>query len=70
VLRSLDSDVFPHIGNRPVAEITAPELLRVIRRIEKRDALDYSHRVLQRMGMVFRHAIVTARRPTTRAPTS
>lgn len=61
VLRSLDADVFPHIGKRPIAEITAPELLRVIRRIESRDALDYSHRVLQRIGMVFRYAIVTSK---------
>ncbi|AWN17747.1 integrase arm-type DNA-binding domain-containing protein [Salinisphaera sp. LB1] len=61
VLRSLEADVFPQIGKRPIAEITAPELLRVIRHIEKRDALDYSHRVLQRIGMVFRYAIVTSK---------
>jgi hypothetical protein len=33
VIRRLERDVFPHLGKRPIAEITAPELLGVIRRI-------------------------------------
>ncbi|MES1927287.1 integrase arm-type DNA-binding domain-containing protein [Salinisphaera sp. T31B1] len=61
VIRSIENDVFPALGSRPVAEITPPEVLRVIRKIEERDALDYSHRVLQRIGMVFRYAIVTGK---------
>ena len=61
VMQSLEADVFPHVGKRPIAEITAPELLRVIRIIENRDALDYSHRVLQRIGMLFRYAIASGR---------
>ena len=40
VLRRLESDVFPVLGHKPVAEITAPHLLAMAKRIEKRGALD------------------------------
>ena len=39
VLRRLDADIFPVLGGKPLAEITAPQLLAVIRTIEKRGAL-------------------------------
>jgi integrase len=38
VTRRFDVDIFPYIGNRPIAEIDPPELLdEVLRRIEKRE---------------------------------
>ena len=40
ILRRLERDIFPWIGGRPIAEVTAPELLAVIRRIEARGALE------------------------------
>ena len=61
VLHSLEVDVFPFIGNRPVADIEPPELLEVIRKVEKRSALDVASRILQRCGAVFRYAIQTGR---------
>ena len=48
VLISLDANIFPSLGSRPIAEITPAELLDVLRVIEKRDALDMASRVLQR----------------------
>lgn len=57
----LDNDVFPWIGSRPIAEITAPEFLRVVRRIEARGAVESAHRVLQNCGQVMRYAIATGR---------
>jgi len=36
VIRRFERDIFPWIGNRPIAEIAAPELLDVLRRIESR----------------------------------
>lgn len=54
-------DVFPWLGQRPIAEITAPELLQVIRRIEERGANETAHRVLSNCGEVFRYAIATGR---------
>ncbi|MGH8062711.1 MAG: tyrosine-type recombinase/integrase [Pseudoxanthomonas sp.] len=57
----LVNDVFPWIGNRPIAEITAPEFLRMVRRIEARGAVESAHRVLQNCGQVMRYAIATGR---------
>lgn len=57
----LENDVFPYIGIRPVAELTAPEFLRVGRRIEERGAIESAHRVLQNCGQVMRYAIATGR---------
>ena len=59
--RLLEKDLYPWLGSRPIAEIDAPELLRVIRRIESRGAVDTAHRALQYCGMVFRYAIATGR---------
>jgi len=39
VIRILEIDVFPHIGNRQMDKITAPDLLAVIRKIEKRGTI-------------------------------
>jgi integrase len=61
VLKSFAADVFPKLGSRPIAEITASELLAVIRKVESRGALDTAHRVLQNCGQVFSFAIVTQR---------
>jgi len=68
VIRRLEKDVFPWLGGRPIAEITAPELLTTIRRIEARGAVDTSHRVMQSCGQIFRYAVATGR--AERDPTS
>lgn len=57
----LVNDVFPYIGGKPVAEVTAPEFLRVARRIEERGAVESAHRILQNCGQVMRYAIATGR---------
>ncbi len=61
IIRRLERDIFPWIGGRPVAEITPPALLDVVRRIEKRGAIETAHRALADCGQVFRYAIATAR---------
>ena len=61
VLRRLEVDLFPWIGARPVGEITAPELLQALRRIQARGALETAHRALQTCSQVFRYAIATGR---------
>lgn len=61
VIKALEKDAFPRIGKRPIAEITAADLLEVIRAVEKRDALDVASRLLQRCSSVFRYAIQTDR---------
>ena len=59
--RMLEKDLFPHLGNRPIAGITASELLTVLRRIEARGAMDIAHRAKQAAGQVFRYAVATGR---------
>ena len=51
--RRLEKDVFPWIGNRPIADIKAPELLSVLRRVEDRGAIETAHRIHQICGQVF-----------------
>lgn len=57
----LEKDVFPYIGKRPIIDITPPELLTVLRRIESRGALDTAHRARTTCGQIFRYAVATGR---------
>lgn len=52
---------FPWIGDRPVASITAPDLLTVLRRVESRGRIETAQRLKQLCGRVFRYAIATGR---------
>lgn len=68
IIKTFEQDVFPFIGNRPISEIKALELLEVLRRIEKRGALEKTRMVRQRCGEVFRYAIITGRAEYNPAP--
>ena len=57
VIRRLEADVFPLIGSRPVSEIQAPELVKMMKAIQRRGALDIAKRCYQMTGQVFRYAI-------------
>jgi integrase len=61
ILRRLEKDLFPWLGKRAIAEIRAPELLAVLRRIESRGAQETAHRAMQNCGQVFRYAVATGR---------
>lgn len=61
VISQLNRFAFPVIGNRPVAELTAPDILEVIRRVEKLNILETAHRVRQVVGQVIRYAVATGR---------
>ena len=61
VMNRLERDIFPWIGGKPVDAITAPQLLAVIRRVEKRGALETAHRGLRNCGQIFRYAVATGR---------
>ena len=52
---------YPAIGERPVAEITAPEVLSVLRKVEARGRYETARRLRSTCGMVFRYAIATGR---------
>ena len=59
--RLLQKDLFPYIGKRPISRITSLDLLKTLRRIESRGAIDTAHRAKQIAGMVFRYAVATGR---------
>lgn len=61
VTRQLENNIFPWIGKSPIADIKAPELLKVLRRMEERGVLDSAHRARTIAGQVFRYAIATGR---------
>ncbi len=61
LLARLEGDIFPQIGSRPIGEISAPELFDVLRKVEKRGAIETARRLRQTCGQVFRYAIATAR---------
>lgn len=61
VLKRLEADILPVLGSRPIAEITAPELLVALKSVEKRGALDIAHRLLQTTGQIFRYAIAVGK---------
>ncbi len=61
IIRRLEVDIFPWLGSQLTDTITAPELLKVIRRIENRGALETAHRVLANCGQIFKYAIATGR---------
>jgi integrase len=52
---------YPFFGDRPVAEITAQELLVLLREIEGRGIYETAKRLRSTCGMVFRYAIATGR---------
>jgi len=61
IIERLRKDIFPFIGGRPIREITAPELLAVLRRIESRGAVETARRDLQKCGQIFRYGVATGR---------
>lgn len=57
----LQKDIFPLIGKMPIADITTPDILAIIRQVERRGALDVATRAKQRCAAIFQHAIETGR---------
>ena len=51
----------PVLGNRPIKDITAPEILAVLRTVESRGKLETAKRLRATIGQVFRYAVATGR---------
>lgn len=60
-LRWLLEFAYPILGDRKVADIKAPELLAVLRGVEKRGHHETARRLRSTCGQVFRYAIATGR---------
>ncbi|MBL9315382.1 tyrosine-type recombinase/integrase [Klebsiella pneumoniae] len=61
IMEAFQNDIFPYVGTRLIGEIKPLELLNVLRKIEKRGALEKMRKVRQRCSEVFRYAIATGR---------
>ncbi|WP_033576370.1 tyrosine-type recombinase/integrase [Dickeya chrysanthemi] len=64
----LTNNVFPRLGDRPIAEIKPLELLEILKKIENRGATEQARKVRMRCSEVFRYAIVTGRASYNPAP--
>lgn len=59
--RRFEAYVFPEIGNAPISQITAPALLAVARKIERKGTIETAHKVMNTCGQVFRYAVASGR---------
>ncbi|MFP5374534.1 MAG: tyrosine-type recombinase/integrase [Gammaproteobacteria bacterium] len=66
--RLLESDLAPYLRDRPIADVTAPDLLVALRKIEGRGAVETAHRARMLAGQVFKYASATGRVPTNYNP--
>ena len=63
IWRSLEADILPFIGNDSIDKISSIQLLEVLKRVEKRGALDIASRLRQRAEGIFQYALLTERVP-------
>lgn len=62
VLASLERDVFAAVGNAPIGEIGAAELVQLLEAVEARGCVETSRRLRQRLKQVFAFAQATGLR--------
>ena len=60
-LARMTNDVFPWLGQRPISEIDAPEILEILRRVDNRGARYTAHLLRSEISQIFRYAIATGR---------
>lgn len=65
-LRRLEHHVFPGLGDRPISEIDAAELLGVLRKIEAKGVIVTAHKVLGLCRQVFAYQSQPGARATIR----
>jgi Arm DNA-binding domain len=52
VTRRMNADILPRLGTRPIAEIKAPEVVEMVKVIQKRGAADIAKRALETTGQI------------------
>lgn len=55
--RRLELHAFPHIGTRPIIQIKTPELVTMLRKLEKQHKPETAVRLTQTVNAIFRHAV-------------
>jgi integrase len=59
--RRLEMYAFPLLAKRPLSDITAPEVLEVLRRIERKGHIDNAHRLKTLISQVMRYGVSTGK---------
>jgi integrase len=60
-LARLERYILPTLGSRPISEITAPEVLAMLRVVEAKGTHETTRRLMEMCGQIFMYAIATAR---------
>lgn len=55
--KRIEQDILPTLGDRPLTEIEAPEVLALLRAIEAREAIYTAKRICEMVSSIFRFAI-------------
>ena len=61
VIGRLKKDIYPTLGNLPISQISAKEVLVALRRVESRGAIESAHRLKQTVGQIFQFGVATGR---------
>jgi integrase len=61
IVRLFERDLFPWLGTNPIADITPPQILDVLRKVESRGAIETAHRGLKYCSQVFRYGVAVGR---------
>lgn len=57
VIRRLERDIFPWLGDKPITEITPHVLLKVLRQVEERGTVETARRILSYCAQIFYYAV-------------
>ena len=60
-LTQLENHIFPAIGNKPITEVKPPDILNMLRQVEKNGTAYTAGRLREICGQVFRYAIQTGK---------
>ncbi len=55
--RALERDVYPALGDMPLTAITGPMILKLLRKVEERGAIDTAKRIRQHVSGIFAKAV-------------
>ncbi len=64
LLKRLERNIFPWVGQKPISQITAKDILSVLRRIENNGKLHSAHRALSCCSQIFRYSVAIGKAPT------
>jgi len=61
VMKALERDIFPELGDTPIAQLLPMDVLVPLRKIEGRGAIETAHRTKQIVGQIFRYAVASGK---------